>query len=179
MLLLLWLRKRRIALALPSILLSSLFSNFNFNLPGKLKRNKEERYFFPPDDWKWNGDKEKESWTSFAKKQLASGQKVVARGLGTYQRVINGEAKSCRGRAKSLSHGYNPVNFVTGPTLCPMVSKKIPCSLFCTRPRRDVFAGINCCFGVCLRPNRASQWANAEILPQQREKLHNHRLLQP
>lgn len=93
----------------------------------------------------------------------------------TYQRVINGEAKSCRGRAKSLSHGYNPVNFVTGPTPCPMASKKIPCSLFCTRPRRDVFAGINCCFGVCLRPSRASQWASTEILPQQREKLHNQR----
>lgn len=93
----------------------------------------------------------------------------------TYQRVINGEAKSCRGRAKSLSHGYNPVNFAAGPTPCPIPSKKIPCSLFCTRPRRDVFAGINCCFGVCLRLGRASQWASAEILPQQREKLHNQR----
>lgn len=93
----------------------------------------------------------------------------------TYQRVINGEAKSCRGRAKSLSHGYNPVNFAAGPTPCPIPSKKIPCSLFCTSPRRDVFAGINCCFGVCLRLGRASQWASAEILPQQREKLHNQR----
>lgn len=93
----------------------------------------------------------------------------------TYQRVINDEAKSCRGRAKSLSHGYNPVNFAAGPTPCPIPSKKIPCSLFCTRPRRDVFAGINCCFGVCLRLGRASQWASAEILPQQREKLHNQR----
>lgn len=93
----------------------------------------------------------------------------------TYQRVINGEAKSCRDRAKSLSHGYNPVNFAAEPTPCPIPSKKIPCSLFCTSPRRDVFAGINCCFGVCLRLGRASQWASAEILPQQREKLHNQR----
>lgn len=113
--------------------------------------------------------------TSFAKNRLArSSIKSCRHWSRTYQRVINGEAKSCRGRAKSLSHGYNPVNFGTGPTPCPMASKKIPCSLFCTRSRRDVFAGINCCFGVCLRPNRASQWASAEILPQQREKLHNH-----
>lgn len=106
---------------------------------------------------------------------LRSPTKTCRHWSETYQRVINDEAKSCRGRAKSLSHGYNPVNFAAGPTPCPIPSKKIPCSLFCTRPRRDVFAGINCCFGVCLRLGRASQWTSAEILPQQREKLHNQR----
>lgn len=106
---------------------------------------------------------------------LRSPAKTCRHWSETYQRVINDEAKSCRGRAKSLSHGYNPVNFAAGPTPCPIPSKKIPCSLFCTRPRRDVFAGINCCFGVCLRLGRASQWTSAEILPQQREKLHNQR----
>lgn len=67
---------------------------------------------------------------------LRSPAKTCRHWSETYQRVINDEAKSCRGRAKSLSHGYNPVNFAAGPTPCPIPSKKIPCSLFCTRPRR-------------------------------------------
>lgn len=91
------------------------------------------------------------------KYRKVAAKKSSPRNGRTYQRVINDKANSCRGQAKSPSRGYNPVNFVAGPTPCPMASKKIPCSLFCTSPRRDVFAGINCCFGVCLRPNRASQ----------------------
>lgn len=38
----------------------------------------------------------------------------------TYQRVINGEAKSCRCRAKRYSRGYNPVNFRTLARPCPL-----------------------------------------------------------
>lgn len=77
---------------------------------------------------------------------------------GTYQRVINDEAKSCRCRAKRYSRGYNPVNFRAGAALPPVQwpARKPVVRCFAYGARRDVFPGINCCFGVCLRPNYAA-----------------------
>ena len=77
---------------------------------------------------------------------------------GTYQHVINDKAKSCRCRAKRYSHGYNPVNFRTGAALPPVQwrARKPVVRCFAHSVRRDVFPGINCCFGVCLRPNYAA-----------------------
>lgn len=98
---------------------------------------------------------------------------------GTYQRVINDEAKSCRCQAKRYSRGYNPVNFRTGAALPPVQwrARKPVVRCFAHGVRRDVFPGINCCFGVCLRPNyaAATQWDKPEILPLHREKLCDQR----
>lgn len=98
---------------------------------------------------------------------------------GTYQRVINDEAKSCRCRAKRYSRGYNPVNFRAGTALPPVQwqARKPVVRCFAHSVRRDVFPGINCCFGVCLRPNyaAATQWDKPEILPLHREKLCDQR----
>jgi hypothetical protein len=105
-----------------------------------------------------SANREMEAVESGQKIRSSSGSSFLScclGGGGTYQRVINGEAKSCRHRAKRCSHGYNPVNFRTGVALPPVQCRARKAVVRCFA-RRDRVHRNQLLFRGLLRPSYAA-----------------------